>query len=303
MAHGAPPPAMPPGQAPPVIEQRKAEGGDLFRQGSYEEALKCYEEALQMLDEVDASNVTAPFPALRCTLCANEALCLLKLERYVDAEVRASAALALDAAHSKASYRRGLARLQLKDAAGALEDLQRAARLEPQNKEVRLKLEEAQRLSEEEPINREELSTAEKAVTVLGSEDGGLYGEKPDLNEGRLAETRKEQRDWISTISSWAEIQDISFADEESKISVYMALPGIQNIPPNKVCVWMQPNSLEVRVVDLEDKNYCYVASELWGQIDAEASSYKIRRDKLSLKLIKRASARSWDRWEKLRRG
>merc|ERR1712039_297593 len=103
----------------------------------------------------------------------------------------------------------------------------------------------------------------------------------------------REQREWIQTISQWNEITDVSFAedDKSSVVSVYMALPGLQDIPPNRICVWMKPNSLEVRVVDLGGSNYCYVAQELWGQIDSDASSYKIRNNKLSLKLQKRASA------------
>mmetsp|Transcript_46725 Transcript_46725/g.124927 ORF Transcript_46725/g.124927 Transcript_46725/m.124927 type:complete len:224 (-) Transcript_46725:12-683(-) len=139
---------------------------------------------------------------------------------------------------------------------------------------------------------------------LRGGAGGGLYEEKHDVNEGRLAETHKEQRDWISGISAWAEISDVAFADEQDKscISVYMTLPGVHEIPANKVCIWFRASSLEVRVVDLNGKNWCWVAQELWGQIDPDRCTYKIRRDKLSLKLSKRQSARSWDRWEKLRR-
>merc|ERR1712151_873950 len=126
---------------------------------------------------------------LRSTLCANQALCLLKLDRYYEAEERAGAALAADPANSKASFRRGVARLQLGDAVGACEDLQRASRLEPSNRDVRQKLEEAQKIAAETLPSGGELKTAEAAVSVLGSSDGGLYKEKLDLNEGRLAET------------------------------------------------------------------------------------------------------------------
>jgi len=197
-----------------------------------------------------------------------------------------------------------MARLELGDARGALEDLQRAMRLEPQSHEVRQRCEEARRLAEAAPADVQEVAVASGAAAALGGPDGGLYKEKEDLNEGRLAETHREQREWVSTITDWTEICDVSFVDEEDKscISVYMGLPGVQAIPTSRICVWMQPNSLEVRVVDLQGKNWCYIARELWGQIDPEASSWKARRDKLSLKLHKRASARSWDRWEKLRR-
>jgi len=280
------------------VEELKTLGGNEFKQGQVEAALRCYDEGVSILD----SFTCGVDSALRAALCANQALCLLKLERFAEAEQRAGAALAADPANSKATYRRGLARLHLKDAAGACEDFARGLRLEPQNREVRLRYEEAKQLADAVQLDNREVAAAANATAALGAADGGLYAEKPDLNEGRLAETHQEQREWIKTISMWKDITDISFADEDSKISVYMSLPGLGDIPPNKVCVWFQANSLEVRVIDLKGDNWCYVAQELWGQIDPAGSSWKIRRDKLSLKLQKRASARSWDRWEKLRR-
>ncbi|CAJ1440683.1 unnamed protein product [Effrenium voratum] len=50
-----------------------------------------------------------------------------------------------------------------------------------------------------------------------------------------------------------------------------MSLPGIHEIAPNKVCVWMTASTLEVRIVDLQGANWCYVAQELWGHINPES--------------------------------
>merc|ERR1711957_412461 len=197
------------------------------------------------------------------------------------------------------------ARLKRGDARGAVEDLQRASRLEPQNREVRQRLQEAQKLEMSTEPDPTETSLATSAVSALGGKvEGakGLYDEKPDLNEGRLAETHRQQREWIDTIKNWKEIEDIAFAEEEGKISVYMTLPGVHELQSNKVRVWMTAQSLEVRVIDLAGQNWCYLAQELWSQIDPENSTWKARKGKLSLKLAKRASARSWDKWEKLRR-
>lgn len=283
------------------VEVKKVEGNDRFREGESEAALQCYDEALAMLAD------TPPAPALGATLCANQALCLLKLERWEEAEARATKALNVDSAHSKAIYRRGLARLRLGNVRGALDDLQKAGRLEPNNREVRERCEEARKLVDELPVDAAEVAVASGAAGALGSAGGKqreLYEEKPDLNEGRIADTHRIQRDWIATISDWTEITDISFAEEEAKaqISVYMGLPGLNALAPNKICVWFHATSLEVRIIDLNGKNWVFLAQELWGQIDPERSSYKVRRDKLSLKLAKRESARSWDKWEKLRR-
>ncbi|CAE6944209.1 UNC45A [Symbiodinium natans] len=290
-----------PGEGPDprqTVEQLKAEGGRHFRSGNLEEALACYASALQNLERSGLADLT-----LQSTLSSNQALCYLKLSRFQEAEESASAALAADASNSKAVYRRGLSRLNLGDPRGAVEDLQKALRLEPQNAEVRQKLSEAKQQAEEAPIPESEMAVASGATSALGK-DGGLYSEKLDLNEGRLAQSFKEQRDWVNTIDNWMEIKDISFVDEEDKnvVSVYMSLPGLHEIAANKVCVWLTATTLEVRVVELRGANWCYVAQELWGQIDPQQSTWKVRRDKLSIKLQKRASARSWDRWEKIRR-
>eukprot|EP00933_Yihiella_yeosuensis_P042710 TRINITY_DN37375_c1_g1_i2.p1 TRINITY_DN37375_c1_g1~~TRINITY_DN37375_c1_g1_i2.p1 ORF type:complete len:338 (-),score=66.80 TRINITY_DN37375_c1_g1_i2:273-1235(-) len=281
------------------ILKQKDEGGKLFREGSFASALECYASALASLDSSGVTGVQA----LRSTLASNQALCLLKLGRFREAEERASSSLAADAANAKAAYRRGLARLQLGDALGALEDLQKASRLEPQNVEIRQKCEEAKSLAEATPASASEVNVAVSAAAALGSE-GGLYSEKADLNEGRLAESYSEKREWVDTISQWTEIKDISFSDDSDKncVSVYMGLPGLDKIPSNRVCVWMTQNSLEVRVVDLNGTNWFYKAQELWSQIDPDTSTWKVRKEKLSIKLQKRASARSWDRWEKIRR-
>ena len=100
----------------------------------------------------------------------------------------------------------------------------------------------------------------------------------------------------------WTDITDISFADEEGKVSVYMAIPGVHELDKSKICIWFQATSLEIRIIDLRGINWVYIAQELWGQIDAAASTWKARKDKLSIKLVKRASARTWDRWDKIRR-
>merc|ERR1712194_1004391 len=106
------------------------------------------------------------------------------------------------------------------------------------------------------------------------------------------------------TIEAWSEITDVAFSDDDQKsqISVYMTLVGVHDIPHNKLCVWMTANSLEVRIIDLRGANWCYLAQELWGHIDPEKSTWKVKKDKLTLRLQKRASSRAWDRWEKLRR-
>lgn len=121
-------------------EGYKVAGNARFKEGDLEAALECYEQTLQALSDGNIDNAS-----MRCAVALNQSLCLLKLGRHKDAEERASAALAANPASGKASFRRGLARLGLGDLAGAVEDLQKAARLEPNDREVRQQLEEAKK--------------------------------------------------------------------------------------------------------------------------------------------------------------
>merc|ERR1711871_1766282 len=100
-----------------------------------------YGEGLKLLDH-------GHDPALRAALLSNQSMCLLKLERFADAEKAASMALTADGANAKAVYRRGLARRKLGDERGAVEDFTKASRLDPQNREVRLRLEEAKQAAD-----------------------------------------------------------------------------------------------------------------------------------------------------------
>ena len=113
-----------------------------------------------------------------------EALCLLKLEQWPEAEERAALALVAEPSNSKAVYRRGLARLRRGDGRGAVEDLRDAQRLEPDDVEIQKRLMEALAAAPEAP---EEVALAAAATSVI--REGGLYNEKADLNEGRLAES------------------------------------------------------------------------------------------------------------------
>mmetsp|Transcript_45362 Transcript_45362/g.102665 ORF Transcript_45362/g.102665 Transcript_45362/m.102665 type:complete len:140 (-) Transcript_45362:78-497(-) len=131
----------------------------------------------------------------------------------------------------------------------------------------------------------------------------GLYSDKPDVNVGRLATTVQERQGGVATVGRWREIDNgISFAESETKVTVYIPLPGIQNQPQESVCVWLTERSAEVRILDLHGSNFVFTAPELYAPIDVEGSGYRIGNDKVVLKLAKRASARGWDRWERIRR-
>lgn len=131
-------------------------GNKAFKAGDASAALDKYQKGIRYLDEdPDVENepaeAVAAARALRATLNSNAALMAIKLGAWDDAVRAATAALAaLDAAdnsnnnggkdRAKALYRRGLARVRLRDEESALADLEEAARLAPDDAAVRNEL-------------------------------------------------------------------------------------------------------------------------------------------------------------------
>lgn len=66
------------------------------------------------------------------------------------------------------------------------QDLKKAQRLEPEDVEIQKRLSEALAACQAAP-EAPEVALASAATSVI--RDGGLYNEKADLNEGRLAES------------------------------------------------------------------------------------------------------------------
>lgn len=134
----------------------KDRGNVDFKAGTLECAAQTYEAALRLLGCIDADpevddgswqdaalREERDKVAVSCFL--NLAQCELKLERFLEAQSHASAALALDPANSKAIYRRGLAHMAMGLWEQARADLVEAVRREPRNSEVRVQLQECQK--------------------------------------------------------------------------------------------------------------------------------------------------------------
>lgn len=99
------------------VEGGKQQGNSCFQQGDYLQAIAWFSGSLQHRNLVDAETQTALF--------SNRALAYNKLERWAEAEADCTDALktASAAAACKAHYRRGLARCELGELTGALQDV------------------------------------------------------------------------------------------------------------------------------------------------------------------------------------
>ncbi|GAA5893929.1 hypothetical protein JCM8208_001281 [Rhodotorula glutinis] len=145
-----------------VASEIKERGTELFKQGNYAQASKKWQKSLRYLDrhldlpERDLA-LEAQYATLRLSLLLNSALVALKVGGTSAAQLgvkAASRALRLDgdpeqvpmakrlteADKAKALYRRAMARTLLKEEKEAVEDLEEAAKLQPDDAAIRKEL-------------------------------------------------------------------------------------------------------------------------------------------------------------------
>ncbi|KAH9621446.1 hypothetical protein KSS87_001303, partial [Heliosperma pusillum] len=101
----------------------KEEGNECFKSQNFTKAIECYSEI------IDLSPNSATF--------ANRGMAHLKVNKYQEAENDCTKSLKLDANYFKVYWRRALARKELGNLKGALEDVELGLMLEPKNGEVK----------------------------------------------------------------------------------------------------------------------------------------------------------------------
>ncbi|GAO17037.1 uncharacterized protein UV8b_03147 [Ustilaginoidea virens] len=111
----------------------KSKGNKAFSSGDYPSAVDYYSQAIKLNDKEP-------------TFFTNRAQAYIKTEAYGYAIADAGKALDLDPNLVKAYYRRGLARAAILKPKEALNDFKECVRLDPNNKDARLKLEECKKI-------------------------------------------------------------------------------------------------------------------------------------------------------------
>ena len=132
-----------------IATDLKEYGNKAFKGGDLDIGIEKYQKALRYLNEYPAANDTDPkdlqgkLDSLRFTLHSNSALLANKSKRYDEAQKWAGFAIdampkdAKDADKAKAYYRRGQARVALKDADEGLKDYEEAAKLAPDDAAIK----------------------------------------------------------------------------------------------------------------------------------------------------------------------
>ncbi|XP_074873776.1 FK506-binding protein-like [Carettochelys insculpta] len=120
--------------------QHKERGSERYRAGEVGVAARCYSRALRLVIAASPAPLDPEHARLRADLHANLAACQLRLGQPAHAARNCTKALALQPGHTKARYRRGLARAATGDLEGAAEDLRQLLTAEPGNTAARREL-------------------------------------------------------------------------------------------------------------------------------------------------------------------
>ncbi|EKF26574.1 TPR-repeat protein, putative [Trypanosoma cruzi marinkellei] len=211
------------------VKNAKEKGNTFFQAGKIKEAIEAYSTGI----ELDAEGTVA------YVLYGNRALCYLKLERWEDAEIDASACLRLNHSYSKGYFRRAMARKQLGNLRGARTDLEAVLALIPNDASAisemktithmlqferenagpvikRKKVIIAEVDEEEEGENEEKGETNNKQS---GSTTNGNSGGNESFEMKRKEHFQKEMQELESARERQRQLQESKVKEEEAKLN------------------------------------------------------------------------------------
>lgn len=127
----------------------KEKGNQQFKQQKFKEALVLYQEGLDILSDEPDDPEEKEFIEIKLGLLNNSSLMNIKLGKWSESIEFSNKALQIDSNNSKSLFRRAQARMNYGLFKEAREDIVKAIKLEPQNKEFRKFFEEFKKKCEE----------------------------------------------------------------------------------------------------------------------------------------------------------
>ncbi|KAL6563012.1 hypothetical protein OROHE_005599 [Orobanche hederae] len=146
-------------------------GNEFFKQNKFNEAVDCYSRSIALSPTAVAY--------------ANRAMAYIKIKRFHEAENDCTEALNLDDRYIKAYSRRSTARKQLAKLKEAVDDVEFALRLEPQNQEIRKQYAECKSLLKKDLLKR-----------ASGASTGSMERARPgklELNKNKYVQKLQPQ--------------------------------------------------------------------------------------------------------------
>ncbi|CAO3681393.1 unnamed protein product [Rhizopus stolonifer] len=135
-----------------IASQLKDIGNNYFKKGDHNNASKKYLKAIRYLnekpafDDNDPKELAGQFAAVKTPCYLNNSMCALKLGEYSSCIKTTTTVLEFDAQYlkstdiTKAYFRRGSAKLNLKDFEGAIEDFEKAQANDPEDAGIKKEL-------------------------------------------------------------------------------------------------------------------------------------------------------------------
>ncbi|XP_059620227.1 calcyclin-binding protein [Phlebotomus argentipes] len=140
----------------------------------------------------------------------------------------------------------------------------------------------------------------EQAVRVRVKDALSLERRKLEIELSTLQQNLINSSASASTASSGprryvVELTNYAFDQSDAFVKLFVTLDGVQTVPEEGVTVTFTEKSLELRVSDLNGKDYSLVVKNLLEAIVVEKSYRKIKTDMIALYLKKVKPGKKWD--------
>ncbi|XP_022907395.1 calcyclin-binding protein [Onthophagus taurus] len=89
-------------------------------------------------------------------------------------------------------------------------------------------------------------------------------------------------------------LNEYAWGQSKTNVTFYVNLPKVETIPKENVTCTFQPQSLELRIRGLENKDYLFVINKLLHAIDPEKSSIVIKTDSIKILAAKVDQTQTW---------
>lgn len=117
----------------------------------------------------------------------------------------------------------------------------------------------------------------ETEISNLRTQIQAIPDQPKPLIDGKPRPANKEVKRYESEISNYAWDQSDKF------MKFFIALDGVQNASEENVVVTFTPNSILLKVADVQGKDYKFEVKNLLNEIDVEKSYRKIKTNSVAI--------------------